>query len=65
MIGDVTIKRIIQLLSQSYALPFNEVYNIYLSINSMDGILQVVDLANSNNWDIQRAFNYWKETHGK
>jgi hypothetical protein len=59
MINTIILKKIIQLLSQAYALPPDEVYAVYSSLNSLDSLLEIIDIANRNNWTIEKARENW------
>lgn len=53
-------KRILQIISQTYAFDFKELENIFLEVNSFDSILVMVDIASKNNISLERAFENWR-----
>lgn len=63
MINPLLQTQIIKLICQSYALNFQEVENLYFTINSFDALFDIVHLAQVQNIKLDAAFNLWKEHH--
>ena len=57
----ILIKRILTLISQTYALPLIELENIYNHVESVDTVLNVIDISQSERIDLNLALDVWKE----
>lgn len=63
MIKPILQTQILKIISQSYALDFQEVEHLYFTINSFDALFDIVNLSQVQNINLNSAFELWKEHH--
>jgi len=60
MLNLIITKKICQLIAQTYAIPFEETYEVYSCLNSFDNLILVIEVANKDKISLSQAFNIWK-----
>lgn len=65
MTNPILIRRMIQLISQSYALNNEELYTAFETLNSFDRVMDIATIANTNNTSFNKAFEIWKSYNGQ